>query len=263
MRSTRRGLPIEYAATRVAARLARRPSDRLWTQLRASRSLAALLDALRQSDCAVYVSGIAATDSLIDIELAFRQQLRGQIAELAAIAPDEWQAAVAFTGWLIDLPALAHLARAEAAPAWTTTDRGLAIYAQPEPGARQRALMTGVPGALFARAAGATPTAGVHPLVAAWEAEWVGLWPHASHEQRAALVGLVAAVKQHLVAFRSGEPADSDTARARLGVRMATALRLASAQPAALFAWLVVLALDLERLRGLAIERAAFAESLR
>lgn len=257
------GLSIEYASTRVAARLAKRPNERLWAQLRATRSLAALLDALRQADCAATISGIAAGDALTDIEFAFRQQLRAQIAELTAIAPDDWQPAVAFTGWLIELPALAHLAGTEAAPAWIATDPVLADYAQTEAGARHRALSAGVPGELLRRAAELSGATRLHPLIAAWEDEWIGRWPPAPGEHRASLIDLVAAVKRHLSAFRSTDPADSETARAQLSTQMASAVRRASAQPAALFAWLVVLALDLERLRGLVIERAAFAEPLR
>jgi hypothetical protein len=262
MRPRHAGLPIEYASTRVAARLAKRPTGRLWIQLRATRSLAALLDALREADCAATVSGIAAGDALPDIEFAFRQQLRAQIAELTAIAPDDWQPAVAFTGWLIELPALAHFAGGEAAPAWVASDPILADYAQAEPGARHRALMTGVPGELLKRAAELSETVPLHPLVAAWEIEWTRRWPPAPNEHRTSLVDLVAAVKGHLSAFRSADPADSDTARAQLSAQMASAVRRASAQPAALFAWLVVLALDLERLRGLVIERVAFADSM-
>lgn len=254
------GLSIEYASTRVAARLAKRPNERLWAQLRSTRSLVALLDALRQTDCAAYVSGIAAGDPLPDIEFAFRQHLRAQIAELTAIAPDDWQSAVAFTGWLIELPALAHLAGTEAVPAWISRDPVLGEYAQSEPGTRHRALTTDIPGALLTRAGGLPGATRLHPLVAAWEHQWIGRWPPAPDEHRTSLLDLVAAVKRHLIAFRSADPADSETLRAQLSDRMAAALRRASAQPAALFAWLVVLALDLERLRGLAIERAAFAE---
>ena len=52
------GLTFDYAHARVAARLAQRPDERLWTQLRSSRSVPALLEAVRASSAASTVSGV-------------------------------------------------------------------------------------------------------------------------------------------------------------------------------------------------------------
>lgn len=104
------GLPLEYAATRTAARLAQRPSDAQWRQWHAERGLTVLLDAVRGSNAAPAVSGVGANAHVDAIELAFRVQLRTRIAECADWAPDEWRAAVLWTQRLVDLPLVAHLA---------------------------------------------------------------------------------------------------------------------------------------------------------
>ena len=54
-------LTFDYAHARVAARLAQRPDERLWTQLRSSRSVPALLEAVRASSAASTVSGVPPT----------------------------------------------------------------------------------------------------------------------------------------------------------------------------------------------------------
>ena len=115
-----------------AARLSQRPDDRLWTQLRSSRSVSALLEVVRASNAASLVSGIPAAGSADDVELAFRQQLRTRIAEVAAWSPSEWRPALLYTRHLVDLPALQHLLSDEPPPRWIAVDPALAALARPE-----------------------------------------------------------------------------------------------------------------------------------
>jgi hypothetical protein len=259
------GVSIEYAHARVSARLGQRPDERLWQQLRASRRLAALLDSVRASPAAAYVSGVDARAPLDAIELAFRQQLRLRVDEVAQWAPDAWVEAVMWVRPLVDLPALVYLDNGGTALAWMKHDPELAAYALSTPAERRATLRAGplapIAEMLVAEvveAAGrppARPT--LHPALAAWERHWRTLWPDASDDERTNLDALAAIIRQHALAFPQTPPGDAADGRALLAARVSSLMRRAAAQPAALFAWLALFALDLERLRGEFATRAA------
>jgi hypothetical protein len=261
------GLSLDYAHARVAARLAQRPDERLWTQLRSSRSVPALLEAVRASSAATTVSGVPPTGDADVIELSFRQQLRTRIVEVAGWAPSSWRSSLLYTRHLIDLPALLHLLADEPPPRWTTADPALAPYALATPALRRAALADGPLGPLVAAAERSAEShrsvepiaralrrlragGSLHRLLAAWEAEWRRLWPPIDDEGRSLLDGVVEHVRSHLLRFPALAVDDAVGARQALGVRLATAVRRSPSQPAALFAYLALFAVDLERLRG-------------
>lgn len=255
------GVSIEYAHARSSARLGERPDERLWQQLRASRSVRVLLDAVRVSPSASYVSGIEPLASPEAMELAFRQQFRLRVDEAVRWAPDEWAAALRWTRPLIDLPALVHLATDPSIPPWMRVDPELAPYALPTLPERHAALAAGplaplAEGLVEAerdRLPGATR---LHRAVDAWVEHWRTLWPRVSADERANLDALVRLVIRHEQDFGTVAVEDAAAARADLAARLSSLMRRAAAQPAALFAWLALLALDLERLRGEFLARA-------
>ncbi|MDL1861797.1 hypothetical protein FBR04_12315 [Betaproteobacteria bacterium PRO7] len=263
------GFPIEYAHARASARLAQHPDERLWTQLHSARSVGAALDAVRGSAAAPYVSGVTWPAPLADLELAFRQQWRTRVDEVARWAPDAWPAALRWTAHLIDLPALVHLLGEESLPPWIGADPALSPYAHEERGERLAALAAGplAPLALAVETAEPPPRrldpaawqrARLHAALRAWEREWRARWPACDDEARAGLERLVAVVRAHLIRFRALAVDDAPAARQRLATDVAALLRRSAAQPAALFAYLALVALDLERLRGEIVARAAF-----
>lgn len=252
------GLTFEYAHARVSARLAQRPDERLWQRLRSARTVVALLEAVRASQAAAMVTGIPARDAEL-LELAFRQQLRLRIDEVADWSPLEWQPALRFTALLADLPALAQLLRDEPPPRWIGADPVLACYAQPRLAQRRAALAEGpmahIAAALDAEPADAPPhrvAPVLHPALAAWEAQWRALWPQGD----AALEQLADVVRAHALRFASLSPDAAWAAREELAARLRRLLHRHPAQPAALFAGITLHALDLERLRGEFVLRA-------
>ena len=257
------GVSIEYAHARASARLGQRPDERLWLQLRARRRVAALLDAVRNSPAAPYVSGIDPRATPDGIEMAFRQQFRLRVDEAAQWAPDEWVAAVRWVRPLIDLPALVHLAAHPTLPAWMRIDPETAPYAAATLPERHAALAAGPLAPLAPalsephdEAARPHEARRLHRVVAAWERHWRALWPAAGADDRANLDALVRLLVRHEQDFGALVPDDAPTARSALAARLSSLMRRAAAQPAALFAWLALLALDLERLRAEFLARA-------
>ena len=261
------GLTLEYANARVAARLGQRPDERLWSQLRSARSLPALLEAMRASVAASMVSGVPAGGDADAVELAFRQQLRTRIAEVAAWSPAEWRPAVTYTAQLVDLPALLHLLGDERPPPWIAADPLLAPYALATLAQRSAALSDSPLGALVAaverdaaahaagewsvrRALRSRSTAALHPLLRAWHAGWRARWPAMDEEHRTEVEQVVRAIRSHLQRFPSTPPDDAGAERVTLAGRLATLVRRHATRPASLFAYIALFALDLERVRG-------------
>ncbi len=260
-------LPLEYAHARACARLAARPDDRLQRQLRSARSLQSAVDTVRASSAAPYVSGIAMSGTIDDLELAFRQHLRARIREAAGWAPQAWHAALRWTEALIDLPALQHLLADAPLPKWLRSDPQLAAYAVQGRSARRALLAQGWLAPLAAalnanpapRRSASTKSEVLHPLLQAWQAHWQQRWPACSEDQRAQLQRLARIVQAHLLAFASLPVDATAAARATLAERALRLLHDAPAQPASLFAYLLLVALDVERLRGEFVLRAAGA----
>ncbi len=262
-------LPIEYAYARACARLAQRPDERLWAQLHSARSVGAALEAVRASAAAAYVSGVTWPAPLADLELAFRQQWRTRVEELARWAPDAWRAALRWTAHLVDLPVLVHLAGNEPPAPWIAADPVLAAYAHFDRGERRAALAAGPLAALAAALETAEPPprrlgaatrrrAPLHMVLRAWHRQWRARWPACDDEARAGLDRLVARIASHVARFGTAAVEEAPTARQRLAAELAALLRRCPAQPAALHAYLALVALDLERLRGEIVVRAAF-----
>lgn len=266
------GLTLDYAATRAAARLAWRPDERLWQRLHAARGLRAFLDAARAAPVGNYLSGIAAPAGAGDIDAAFRAQWRARVAELAGWSPAGWRAALRWCAHLIDVPAVAALWGGERAH-WMQTDPVLARYAgapgtpAPTRPALHAALIDGplapLGRALFlleAAPARGGRRAGAEQLLPAalraWTQHWRALWPAGDAAQRAALEALARDALAHRARFALLPAADTQAARDAFAARALARMRSDPAQPVALFAWLLVLALDLERLRAEALLNA-------
>jgi hypothetical protein len=101
-----------------------------------------------------------------------------------------------------------------------------------------------------------------HPALRAWERHWRALWPACSAEEHANLDHLVRIIERHLLRFGSLAVEEAGDARLKLAADLTSLLRRSAAQPAALFAWITLLAIDLERLRGEFVLRAATDQGL-
>lgn len=231
---------MEYAQTRMQSRYGARPDEALWRRLGGHQSLDGFLGAARASPLGGYLAGIGDRADAHEIELALRHQWRATVAEVARWMPREWQPAVRWSACLIDLPALAWLAAGGPPQRWMEKDAVLAAH-------------------LAAAGGGAAVTAAAPVGRAAWLAAWRRTWPTAADEDAAALERLAAAVESHLADF-SQHPAAAPDARRALADTAARWFRRLSWRPAVAFAYLLQVALDLERLRAELVLRALTAE---
>ena len=258
-------LPLEYAQARMQARYGQRGDEPLWNQLRGARSLVAALETLRASPLRRWVAAIPVDADADEIELRLRTELRACIAEVAGWAPEEWQPATAWTAHLVDLPALARLASGEPPAPWMRRDPVLSQYAEPDPDARRAALRNGPLAAValaiearLAEDAGRRPAAAAAVALEVWRDEWHDRWPDRDGDDARALDELAGLVMRHLPRFLEVGSEEAWTMRRGLEAQVAVRFRRHALTPVAAFAYLALVALDVEKLRSQLVVRAAF-----
>lgn len=217
---------MEYAQTRMQARHGARPNEAQWRQLGEQRELAAYIAALRATPLADWVAGIDERAGLHEIEGVLRRHWRETVGELARWLPPEWRAAVQCAGQLIDLPALAHLARGGGMPQWLEKDGSFP--------------------------SGASATADLR----SWLVDWIHRWPEDQEDAAQTLRVLAERVEDHLQHFAGLDAANAWEARKAFRSEMVHAFRSLAFHPGAVFVYLLLNALDLERLRGELVIRA-------
>jgi hypothetical protein len=99
----------------------------------------------------------------------------------------------------------------------------------------------------------------LHRALAAWESEWRARWPRVPSELLDGISEVEGTARSHLLRFGAVAVDDAGASRQALAARLATLVHRFPAQPASLFAYLGVVALDLERLRGEFVVRARSA----
>lgn len=226
---------MEYAQARMQARHGERPDEAAWRRLAGEGPLDAYLAAARATALAPWLMGIPDRADAHAVERALRQHWREAVAELAGWMPAEWRGAVAWCAGLVDLPALAFLAAGNPTPPWMEKDPALA-----------------------ARIAGPLTLPGRGP----WRAAWRQRWPAAGEEDAAQLEHLAGRIEAHLARFAELPPAAARDARLALGLEARRWFRRLALRPPVAFAHLLLIALDLERLRGELVIRTLGKEGM-
>jgi hypothetical protein len=241
---------FEYAHARLSARLGERPDDAAWRTLEHLRELPALLDAARNSAFRNWVGGISVVATPHEIEAALRGHWRHHVAEVAGWMPDDWRSAVRWCAVLPDLPVIAHLARGQPPLAWMRGDPLFRDLVDAETGTRSAAPGSGplAPLAACWRDPGR--------IAAQWRAEWARRAPAGGDATLRADLGR--ALTAHLAAFHDPAVDDGWPLRRTLEAQLTLLFRRAVLDPTAAFAYLALIALDLERLRGELARRSAF-----
>jgi hypothetical protein len=274
---------VAYATARIAARFGARPQDADWHRIELQRALAALLEAARGTPLARHTAGVASGQDVHAITAVLRGHRRALAREIADWMPAGWRPALAWLAVAPDLPVCAHLAAGRPPRPWM---RGDAVY---------RALLApdndSGPDDAPARAGRVAPDAALAALAAAgndaspvgdrWRAEWHHRLPQATSPTLAEAGLRVAAhfgaafgpsspvahgpaprTASAAAIPRSAPPpaAPASVARAALSARLTRLYRRCSSEPAAAFAYLGLVLVDLERLEGELARRALFPD---
>ncbi len=251
------GNPFAYAQARLSARFGARPGEHAWQQLQAITEFGAYLEQARTTGLRPWVVNLSATSSAHEIERLLREHVRETITEVARWLPEIWQDAVRWTRHLIDLPAMEHLLRGEPVLPWMREEDSLRPLASVEPELRREVLLEGECAAFAYRE-------GDSSLREIWFDEWRRRCPRLRGRAAAMLASLSELVHTHVRGFvPAGDQHRRDakiawTERRSLQARLEQYFRRAFLQPAAAFAFLLLTALDGERLRGELVTRTLF-----
>jgi len=248
-------IDFAYAQARVQARVGDRLPEAGWRALEATLDLAQYLAAVRNTLLAerIHHFSTAITPHMIDRTL--RDDWRAEVTAVSRWVPESWLPAVEFTVWLPWLDAIDWLVRDEPVPEWMRDDpvlSGLAI----DDTAMRRIAIDASPFA-FAAATRAATT-----IEARWLEHWTELLPRPLADEATGLPDLGDAVARTLRIIRSGRagPGRQRDARASLITRALHLVHRHAEEATAVFSYLLLVALDLQRLRDGLLRRALFHE---
>jgi hypothetical protein len=240
-----------YVQARLQARHGMRPDERVWRRLESVGELGAYLQVARNSTLRPWVAGLHAEHGAHDIEFTLRQQYRRTVDEVTQWMPAGWHGPVSWVRRLPDLPALQYLLTGDAAPGWLRNDPELRLFAADTPELRVQALQSSDYAPLL------RDWQGGEPLYASWLEHWRRLWPEASRLV-IGLETLARLLRRHLGALSLYSGSSSAPLQETLLRELNRAFRRYSFQPAAAFAHLGLVALDVQKLRGQLLQRAVF-----
>jgi hypothetical protein len=248
--------PLAYAQARLQARHGARAPEAVWQPLEATTEFRPFLEQARATALRAWVTNVSPISPPHEVERLLRVELARRTDEVAGWLPKEHRAAIAWTRHLIDLPALHHLLKGGAALPWMLEDEHLKPIAAADPAARATVLTHGD----FAPLA-----RGTGDLTARWLTEWQRRLPTLARPAQRGLARLLATVRAHGGAFAprpAHEPLPARSAwelRRQLERRVVQHFRTGFLAPAAVFAYLLLQALEFERVRGELVSRGLFA----
>lgn len=248
-------IDFAYAQARAQARLGERLSETGWRVLESTLGLPHYLASVRNTALAPLVQHFSTAVSIHTVERALRDEWRAEVAAVSRWVPEPWSAAVAWSAWLPYLDTFAWLMREQPALAWMQADTVLAGVALHDPAARQVAMA----GAPFGKLARGDPR---ESLRACWFEHWTAICPQTDAEEKASLGLLVAGVRRYLAENerRGMSPAKRRDAHKRLDALAMGLVHRRAEEPVAVFCYLVLVALDLQRLRDGLLRRALFRD---
>jgi hypothetical protein len=240
----------------MQARFGERPSPAAWQRLAAIDESGAFLEAAGRAGLRRWVAGLDADMDLHSIEISLRERLRHLIRETAQWLPLPWREPMLWTSHLAQLPALAHVARGGEPHAWMREDPAIGVYLREQPPGPGVAVLTAAQReTLFASQPDAGAQPALHAALLAWHDMWVETWPPRSHGERASVVPVFETVVGHLQGLHKlASPERVPAVRAALEQQLRRLFRAGTLLPGAAFAYVALLALDLERVRAMLVE---------
>lgn len=246
-------IDFAYAQARAQARLGERLPEAGWRVLESMLGLPQFLAAVRNTILAPRVQHFSAAVTPHVIERTLRDDWRTEVSAVSRWVPEPWVPAVRWTTWLPYLDSVSWLMREETVLEWMPHDAVLSRLAIDDLAARRLAIAASpfrpltdqdAPGNLQAR----------------WFDRWMALFPSTNDDETAGLRTLVAAVSRYLdaTAGRDASRSGRRDARAELAGRATHLIHRHAEEPVVVFCYLLLVALDLHRLRDGLLRRALF-----
>lgn len=239
-----------YTQTRLQARHGMRPDEHIWQIVESKKELANYLQSARQTPLRYWVAGLQSTDNHHTIETTLAKLYREYVLDVAHWVPSAWRESVEWVAVLVYLPAIQHLLLGNTSRSWMVDIPELKSMTMSNLNMRVDAFSQSP----YARLLDTWQEN--QTLVSAWMVCWQSLWPE--KKSQAPLHKLIALVQEHLELFKRLSPATTWRQRQRLAARLTLMFRKHAYQPVEIFIHLLLVALDIERLRSAILQRSLF-----
>jgi hypothetical protein len=232
----------------------------VWQPLVATAEFRPFLEQARATPLRAWVTNVSPISPLHEVERLLRLELARRTGEIATWLPKEFHAAIDWTGRLIDLPAVDYLLNGGSALPWMLEDEHLKPIAAADVDARA---------AVLAQSALAPLAREPGDLAQRWFVEWWRRMPTLARDAQRRLARLFDTVQAHRAAMAPPpvqEPLPARAAwelRRELERRVVRHFRAGFLEATAVFAYLLLQALDFERMRGELVSRLLFAREAR
>ncbi len=244
-----------YVQVRLQARHGARPDEAVWRHLQGTSDFANYLQLARHTPLRPWVATLDPGQDSDEIEGELRRLFRRHVDEVAGWVVPAWRPAVLWVRRLPDLSALRFLFTGESVPAWLQDDPEMNGMGCLPVDARLEAIKQSDCNIFFvAWQAG-------KPLPDAWLAHWQTLWPKTARHDHS-LEALGKALSQYLRVLQADTSGSVQTCSEALQLQLVSTFRRYSFQPAAVFSYLALTALELARLRGDLLVRQLFATNM-
>ena len=231
-----------------------RPDERTWGLVESQKDLVNYLQSARQSALGPWVTGLQATDNHHFIEATLLKHYRDYVEQVAAWVPAEWRKAVQWVICITYLPAIQHLIAGNTAYSWMLDDTRIKLATTTNLDQRMGYLLQSEFSPLFKN------WNADKSLLDSWLEYWQRLWPVKKGRQQQTLDQLISQVERHRDAF-SQLPVDRTwQQRQLLSFKLTMMFRRNACYPVNVFVHLVLVALDVERIRGGVMQRCLFSE---
>jgi hypothetical protein len=255
---------FSYVQVRLQSRYGQRADENVWLRLHNIHDLSSYLQVAQQTPLRQWVIGINSIHSSHEIELALRQKYRKHIDEVTGWMPAAWQQPVQWIKRLADLPVLQYLLAGGVPSHWMKSDPDIREFTADDPALRLQAMAD----------------AGCATLVTAWQQDktlstgWLSDW-QAMHPRVTAFTAgmqtleLLLQQQLHLqLAAEAGQAAPATTSQYRVVDyesiinKLRLLFRHHAFQPAAVYAYLTIIAMDLHRVRSDLLQRLLFKQNI-
>lgn len=240
-----------YAQARMQSRYGARANSNVWLRLHNIQDLGSYLQTAQQTALRPWVLGLSSTHSSHDIELALRQKYRRHVDEVASWMPPGWQKPLHWIKRLADLPLLQYLLAGGEAEDWMKSDPDITEFTVSDPLQRVQAIRQADGRALLEswQQGGS--------LLPGWLSQWNSIRPRSRDFDRG-LQHMEKLLKQQVQLQLKQQGAALPNDNEIILDQLRLVFRRYAFQPAAVCAYLAIIANDLHHVRSDLMMRLLF-----
>jgi hypothetical protein len=244
---------MAYVQARIQSRYGGRADASVWLRLHNIQDLGSYLQTAQQTPLRPWVLGLGATHSSHDIELALRQKYRHHVDEVANWMPLNWQQPLRWIKRLVDLPVLQYLAMGGEPLDWMKADPDLSNFTAADLSIRLRNIMELGNGRLIKtwQQSGS--------MLSGWLAEWNSMRPGSIRFDKG-LQQMEKLLHEQVLQQTKHRDIMLHNDYESIVDRLRLIFRRYAFQPAAVCAYLFIVAIDLHHIRSDLMQRLLFTQ---